>query len=105
MNEVGESVAVLRGRDFEVWALQQRPVCAYRHITRRRTLLCSYGRPMAPGAPEGSLPFRTSRRMGISQKIGIGRNRPLVFIFLLFRTLFRRRWVVFAIRLLETSLR
>ena len=25
---------MLHGRDFEVWALQQRPVCAYRHESR-----------------------------------------------------------------------
>ena len=32
--EVRGSVAVLRGRHFEVWALQQRPVCAYLHEIR-----------------------------------------------------------------------
>ena len=31
---MGERVAVLRGRDFAVWALPQRPVCANRHEFR-----------------------------------------------------------------------
>ena len=30
LTEFGDNVAVLRGRDFEVWALQQRPVRAFR---------------------------------------------------------------------------
>ena len=33
-SELGQSAAVLRGRDFEVWALPQRPVCAYRREFR-----------------------------------------------------------------------
>ena len=35
LTELGESIAVLRGRDLEVWALHQRPVCAYRHEFRK----------------------------------------------------------------------
>ena len=31
LNDAGESVAALEGRDFAVWALPQRPVCAYHH--------------------------------------------------------------------------
>ena len=34
LNEVGESVVVLPGRDFEFWAAQQHPVSAYRHEVR-----------------------------------------------------------------------
>ena len=34
LTELGESVAALRGRDIEVWALRQRPVRAYRQEFR-----------------------------------------------------------------------
>ena len=40
---------------------------------------------------------RRSRRMGISRKIGTGRHRPSMSTAFPFRSLFRRRWVVFAI--------
>ena len=34
LTELGGSMSLIRGRDFEVWALQQRMVCAYRHEFR-----------------------------------------------------------------------
>ena len=34
LTEFGGSVDILQGRDFAVWPLQQRPVCAYRHEFR-----------------------------------------------------------------------
>ena len=34
LTDVDESVAVLRGRHFAVWALPRRPVCAYCHELR-----------------------------------------------------------------------
>ena len=35
LTELGDMAAVLKGRDFAVWYLPQRPFCAYRHEYRR----------------------------------------------------------------------
>ena len=67
LTEFGDSVAVLQGRDFEVWSLQRRPACAYRHDFRsgklaQRPLMTLAGTP--PGirlsSPRETVPFLAS---------------------------------------------
>ena len=75
LNDVGESVAVLKGRDFAARALPQRPACAYCHE------------------------FRFGARLG-RKASGKLAQHPLMSLMspsLPCHTLFRRRWVGYAI--------